>query len=175
MLFTDSKLKKIEDKVINNQRLSFEDGVILFNSPDLLGIGYLANIVRERKNGNSAYFITNRHINHTNICVNRCKFCAFSKDKGENGAYQLSLDEILVKARSSEKGVTEFHIVGGLHPDLPFEFYTDLLRMLKKEFPNIHIQAFTVVEIDYFSRISTLSLKETLEALKEAGLGSLPG
>ncbi|MEK7847230.1 MAG: aminofutalosine synthase MqnE, partial [Nitrospinota bacterium] len=95
MLFTDSKLKIIEDKVINNQRLSFEDGVILFNSTDLLGIGYLANIVRERKNGNSAYFITNRHINHTNICVNRCRFCAFSKDKGEDGAYEMSIDDVV--------------------------------------------------------------------------------
>lgn len=168
-------INKITDKVYSDKRITTDDALKLFNSNDIFEIGRMASYIAEKKNGKSAYFIHNRHINPTNICVNRCKFCAFSKDKGENGAYQLSLDEILVKARSSEKGVTEFHIVGGLHPDLPFEFYLDLLRMLKREFLEIHIQAFTAVEIDYFSRISGLSLKETLVALKVAGLGSLPG
>ncbi|OGV98117.1 MAG: aminofutalosine synthase MqnE [Nitrospinae bacterium RIFCSPLOWO2_02_39_17] len=173
MLFTDSKLKKIEDKVINNQRLSFEDGVILFNSPDLLGIGYLANIVRERKNGNSAYFITNRHINHTNICVNRCRFCAFSKDKGEEGAYEMSIDDV-VGAVGGHR-VSEFHIVGGLHPDFPFQYYIDMLRILHSKYPDVHIQGFTAVEIDYLSGIAGLSIKDTLIKLRGAGLGSLPG
>lgn len=168
-------IDKISEKVYSGQRINSDDAIELFYSNDIFRLGRMASYAAEKKNKKNVYFIHNRHINPTNICVNRCKFCAFSKDKGENGAYQLSLDEILAKARSSEKGVTEFHIVGGLHPDLPFEFYLDMLKMLKKEFPDIHIQAFTAVEIDYFSRISVLPLKETLLRLKEAGLGSLPG
>jgi aminodeoxyfutalosine synthase len=115
------------------------------------------------------------HINPTNICVNRCKFCAFSRSKGQPGAYEMSIEDILAKARSAEKGVREFHIVSGLHPDLPFSWYLEMLRALKKDFPNVHLKAFTAVEIDYLSRISGLDLQETLLQLKEAGLGSLPG
>lgn len=168
-------IKTIADKVYSDKRITTDDALRLFNSNDIFEIGRMASYIAEKKNGKSAYFIHNRHINPTNICVNRCKFCAFSKDKGEKEAYQLTLDEILAKAKSAEKGVTEFHIVGGLHHDLPFEFYLDMLKMLKNELPDIHIQAFTAVEIDYFSKISSLSLKETLLRLKEAGLGSLPG
>lgn len=168
-------INTIADKVYSDKRITTDDALRLFNSNDIFQIGSMASYIAEKKNGKSAYFIHNRHINPTNICINRCKFCAFSKDKGENGAYQLTLDEILAKAKSIEKGVTEFHIVGGLHPDLLFEFYLDMLRMLKREFPDIHIQAFTAVEIDYFSKLSGLPLKETLSRLKEAGLGSLPG
>ncbi len=168
-------INTIADKVYSDKRLTTDDALRLFNSNDIFEIGRMASYIAEKKNGKNAYFIHNRHINPTNICVNRCKFCAFSKDKGENGAYQLTLGEILEKARSAEKGVSEFHIVGGLHPDLPFEFYLEMLRALKKEFPHTHIQAFTAVEIDYFSRILALPLKETLLRLKEAGLGSLPG
>ncbi len=183
-------LKKIEEKVNNNQRLSFEDGVALFNSPDLLTIGYLANIVRERKNGDKAYFISNCHINHTNICVNRCRFCAFSKDSGEDGAYTMSVEDVLSSlpvlrlpvgqtgqtgAGEHSKGVSEFHIVGGLHPDLPFQYYLDMLNSLKNKYPDIHIQGFTAVEIEYLSRMAGLSIKDILIRLREAGLGSLPG
>jgi aminodeoxyfutalosine synthase len=115
------------------------------------------------------------HINPTNICVNRCKFCAFSRSKGEPGAYEMSIDDILNKARGAGKGVREFHIVSGLHPDLPFTWYLDMLRSLKKEFPKIHLKAFTAVEIDYLSKLSGMSIIDTLVKLKEAGLGSLPG
>lgn len=175
-LFSDNALLKIADKVREERRLSFEDGVLLFKSSDLLGLGYLANIVRERKNGNRAYFVNNRHINPTNICVNLCRLCAFGKEKGDKDAYELSMDEILEKASQGvEQGAREFHIVGGLHPDLPFECYLEILRNLTLRFPDIHIQAFTAVEIDYFSRISSLSLEETLKKLKDAGLGSIPG
>lgn len=175
-LFSDKALLKIADKVREERRLSFEDGVLLFKSPDLLGLGYLANIVRERKNENRAYFVNNRHINPTNICVNLCRFCAFGKERGDKGAYELSMDEILKKAEKGvEQGAREFHVVGGLHPDLPFEYYLEILKNLSLRFPDIHIQAFTAVEIDYFSRISSLSLEETLGKLKEAGLGSIPG
>ncbi len=175
MLFTDNLLKSIEEKVIANQRLSFEDGVTLFNSNDLLGIGYLANIVRERKNGDKAYFIVNRHINHTNICINRCLFCAFSKDKEEEDAYAMSVEDVLSAAREQSGMVSEFHIVGGLHPDLPFQYYIDMLSALRKEYPKVHIQGFTAVEIEYLSRISGLSIKDTLIKMRDAGLGSLPG
>ncbi|MEK6591173.1 MAG: aminofutalosine synthase MqnE [Nitrospinota bacterium] len=174
-------LKEIEEKVIHSQRLSFEDGVTLFNSPELLDVGYLSNIVRERKNGNNAYFINNRHINHTNICINRCRFCAFSKDKGEEGAYTMTIEDVLKSAREygvdlADSGrVSEFHIVGGLHPDLPFQYYLNMMDALHREYPDVHIQAFTAVEIEYLSRIAGLSIKDTLIKLREAGLGSLPG
>jgi len=176
MEIVSAELKDILEKVENGERLSFDDGVRLYNSKDILSLGYLANIVRERKNGNLAYFITNAHINYTNICINRCKFCAFSKSKGEDGAYTMTVGEILKKGGAFlNQNITEFHIVGGLHPELPFNYYLEMLSSLKNDFPNIHIQAFTAVEISHLSRISGLSIKDTLLKLKEAGLGSIPG
>ncbi|HEY4491421.1 MAG TPA: aminofutalosine synthase MqnE, partial [Acidobacteriota bacterium] len=165
----------IKEKVYSNKRLTRKDGLALFNSNDLLALGRMASHVAQKKNGHNAYFVRNMHINPTNICVNRCKFCAFSRSKGEPGAYEMSIDDILEKARSAGKGVREFHIVSGLHPDLPFEWYLDMLRALKKEFPKRHLKAFTAVEIDYLSKLSGLDLIDTLVKLKEAGLGSLPG
>jgi aminodeoxyfutalosine synthase len=168
-------IEKIKQKVLSNQRLTRKDGIALFKSNDLLALGRLAAHAARKKNGNRVYFVRNMHINPTNICVNRCKFCAFSKTKGEPGAYEMSIEDILNKARKAHKGVREFHIVSGLHPDLPFGWYLDMLRSLKKEFPKIHLKAFTAVEIDYMSKISGLSLHHTLASLKEAGLGSMPG
>jgi aminodeoxyfutalosine synthase len=135
----------------------------------------MASHIAQKKNKDNVYFVQNMHINPTNICVNRCKFCAFSRSKGEPGAYEMSIEDILTKARSAEKGVREFHIVSGLHPDLPFPWYLDMLRALKKEFPKIHLKAFTAVEIDYLAKLSGMNLTKTLLTLKEAGLGSLPG
>jgi aminodeoxyfutalosine synthase len=135
----------------------------------------LASHVAQKKNGNNVYFVQNMHINPTNICVNRCKFCAFSRSKGEPGSYEMSIEDILNKARSAGKSVREFHIVSGLHPDLPFEWYLDMLCALRKEFPSVHLKAFTAVEIDYLAKLSGLGLKGTLVKLCEAGLGSLPG
>ncbi len=168
-------IDQIKQKVYSNERLAREDGLELFKSNDLLALGRMATQVCQQKNGNNVYFVQNMHINPTNVCVNRCKFCAFSRSKGEAGAYEMSIDDILNKAHSAEKGVREFHIVSGLHPDLPFEWYLDMLRTLKKEFPKIHLKAFTAVEIDYLSKLSGSNLKDTLLTLKEAGLGSLPG
>jgi len=165
----------IKEKVYSSQRLTRKDGIELFKSNDLLALGRMASHVARKKNGNRVYFIRNMHINPTNICVNRCKFCAFSRSKGEPGAYEMSIGDILNKARGAGKGVREFHIVSGLHPDLPFEWYLDMLRALKKEFPKVHLKAFTAVEIDYLSKLSGMNLTETLVTLKEAGLGSLPG
>src|SRR3990170_2265045 len=165
----------IKDKVFSDQRLSAGDGLALFGSNDLLGLGRMATHVAQKTNGNRVHFIQNMHINPTNICVNRCKFCAFSRSKGEPGAYEMSIEDILARARGAEKGVREFHIVSGLHPDLPFAWYLDMLRTLRREFPKIHLKAFTAVEIDYLSKISGLDLTDTLVKLREAGLGSLPG
>jgi aminodeoxyfutalosine synthase len=168
-------IDRIKDKVFSNKRLTRKDGIDLFKSHDLLALGRMASHSARKKNGNNVYFVQNMHINPTNICVNRCKFCAFSRSKGEPGAYEMSIDDILSKARGAEKGVREFHIVSGLHPDLPFEWYLDMLRALKAEFPKKHLKAFTAVEIDYLAKLSGLSLADTLTKLKEAGLGSLPG
>ena len=170
------ELKDILKKVENGNRLSFDDGVRLYQSKDILSLGYMANIIRERKNGELAYFITNGHINYTNICANRCRFCAFSRSDGEPGAYTLTLEEILEKGKTFlKKNITEFHIVGGLHPELPFNYYIEMLSSLKKESPQVHIQAFTAVEISHLAKIAGLSIKDTLTKLKEAGLGSIPG
>ena len=165
----------IRDKVLANKRLTRKDGIVLFKSNDLLSLGRMATHVAQQKNGKRVYFVQNMHINPTNICVNRCKFCAFSRSKGEPGAYEMSIDDILNKARGAGKGVREFHIVSGLHPDLPFSWYLDMLGSLKKEFPKVHLKAFTAVEIDYLAKLSGLSLADTLLKLKEAGLASLPG
>jgi aminodeoxyfutalosine synthase len=168
-------LSTINDKVLSGQRLSREDGIQLFRSHDLLALGRMASHAAQIKNGDRAYFVQNMHINPTNICVNRCKFCAFSRSRGEAGAYEMSIEDILAKARNAGKGVRELHIVSGLHPDLPFSWYLDMLRALKKEFPQLHLKAFTAVEIDYLAKLSGLGLKETLLALRDSGLGSLPG
>ena len=171
----EMSLKQIREKAFSNKRLTRKDGIELFKSTDLLELGRMAMHVAQKKNGNRVYFVRNMHINPTNICINRCKFCAFSRSKGEPGAYEMSIDDILLKARGAEKGVREFHIVSGLHPDLPFEWYLDMLRALKKEFPKVHLKAFTAVEIDYLAKLSGLGVIDTLKKLRDAGLGSLPG
>ena len=166
----------ISAKVRAAQRISAEEALFLFASPDLLGIGELAALANERKNGRNVFFNVNRHINPTNVCVNRCAFCAFSRTAGEEGAYTLALDEICRRAReAADEGATEVHIVGGLHPDLPFEFYEETLQAISGSVPGLHIKAFTAVEIEYFSRISGLSIERVLERLISAGLGSMPG
>lgn len=166
----------ISAKVHAGQRITADEALYLFESNDLLAIGELAALVNGRKNGRNVYFNVNRHINPTNVCVNRCAFCAFSRTAGEEGAYTLALDEICGRAREAEgEGATEVHIVGGLHPDLPFEFYEGALRAIRRTAPGLHIKAFTAVEIEYFSRISGLTINEVFERLISAGLGSMPG
>ena len=172
----DPSLESIRDKVSAGVRLSEEDALALFRSRDIHAVGEMADFVNRRVNGDRVYFIVNRHINPTNLCVNRCKFCAFGKGREEPLAYTMTMDEILVRAEEAWlQNATELHIVGGLHPDLPFDFYLRMLRILRERFPGMHIQAFTAVEIDHFSRITGLSLGEVIRRLKEAGLGSLPG
>ncbi|MBL0225812.1 MAG: aminofutalosine synthase MqnE [Geobacteraceae bacterium] len=171
-----STFEAIAAKVRSAQRISTDEALTLFGSNDLLAIGELAALANEHKNGRNVFFNVNRHINPTNICVNRCAFCAFSRTSGEEGAYTLALDEICRRAgEAQDEGATEVHIVGGLHPDLPFEYYEEVLRAIRTAAPRLHIKAFTAVEIDYFARISGNSIQQVLERLKTAGLGSMPG
>ncbi|HLI34025.1 MAG TPA: aminofutalosine synthase MqnE [Terriglobia bacterium] len=172
----DAALKPIADKVFSGERLTFEDGLALFRSNDLLAIGYLAHHVRQKLHGNRTYFNVNRHINPTNVCVASCRLCAFGRKADAAGAYTMSLEEAFrVAGEGWTEAITEFHIVGGLHPDLPFDYYVDLIRGLKERFPTVHLKAFTAVEIAYFSQRTHLNYRQILERLKEAGLGSLPG
>ena len=174
---TDLTLEPIAAKVMAGERLTREDGMALYASNDLLGIGQMADHVRRTINGDRVHFMVNRHINPTNICENRCKFCAFSRSKGQDGAYEMTLDEIVKAAEEAvPEGAHEVHIVGGLHPDWPFEFYLDMMRRLRAALPpHVIIQAFTAVEIEFYAQISGLSTLEVLRQLKEAGLDSMPG
>ncbi len=179
-------LSRIKNKVLSGKRISGEDALRLFESDDIFLTGLLAEKVAKRKNGRKAYFIRNRHINPTNICVNRCRFCAFSRSKGEEGAFELTTNEIIKKLSiRNPQSVTrnsqfttpyrEVHIVGGLHPEWPFEYYLEIISSIRRNFPEIHIKAFTAVEVDYFSKISGKVLEEILTALKLSGLNSMPG
>ncbi|MEK7817575.1 MAG: radical SAM protein, partial [Actinomycetota bacterium] len=141
-------LDAIEEKVRADERLSFDDGLRLLKSNDLLWIGSLADYARRRAVGDEVYFINNRHINHTNVCGNSCKFCAFSAEEGAAEAYTLTLDEVVAKARESlADGITELHVVGGEHPSLPYEYYLEMIRALHELDPGVHIQAFTASEM----------------------------
>ena len=172
----DVNLQPIADKVFAGERLDFDDGVTLYNSSDLLALGYLAHHVREKLHGMRTYFNVNRHINPTNVCVASCKLCAFGRKPDAPGAYTMALEEAFRTAGENwTETVTEFHIVGGLHPDLPFQYYVDLLHGLKDRFPSVHLKAFTAVEIAYYAHITRMTVREILERFKEAGLGSLPG
>ena len=172
----DARLKPIATKVLSGERLSFDDGVALYGSPDILAVGWLANYVREKLHGDVAYFNVNRHINPTNVCVAACRLCAFGRKKGVDGSYTMALEQAWETAASGySEAVTEFHIVGGLHPDLPLEYFLDLVRGLKQRFPKVHIKAFTMVEISFLARRAKLTISETLQKLKEAGVDSMPG
>jgi len=166
----------ILEKVEAGERLSCDDGIRLYNSNDILSLGYMANLVRNRINGDNTYFIYNQHINYSNICTNLCKFCAFGKDKDHEQAYEMDLETVKQKVRDRlDEPITEIHMVGGIHPDLPFSYYTDLLKGIKEVRPDVHIQAFTCVEIAHLAGLANKPVGETLELLKAAGLGSIPG
>jgi aminodeoxyfutalosine synthase len=172
----DPALQPLTEKVRAGERLSFDDGVALYRSKDLLALGSLANHVREKLHGKRTYFNVNRHINPTNVCVASCRLCAFGRKPDAPGAYTMALEEAFrIAGENWTEAVTEFHIVGGLHPDLPFDYYVDLLRGLKQRFPGVHLKAFTAVEIAYYSHLTRRPIREILMRLKEAGLGSLPG
>src|SRR5271154_3467876 len=172
----DARLKPVAEKVLAGVRLNAEDGLALYESHDLLAVGWLANHVREKRHGNVTYYNINRHINPTNVCVAHCKLCAFGRDPSAAGAYTFALEEIYERAEQGvREGATEFHIVGGLHPDLSFDHYLEMVRGLKQRCPTVHIKAFTMVEVHYFARIAKLSIEEVLQKMKEAGVDSCPG
>jgi aminodeoxyfutalosine synthase len=172
----DPRLEPIAGRVLAAERLSAEDGLALYRTQDVLAVGWLANAVRERLHGDVTYFNVNRHINPTNVCVAACKLCAFGRKKGDPAGYTMALEEAWQTAASGySEAVTEFHIVGGLHPDLPLEYFLDLVRGLKERFPKVHIKAFTMVEIAYLARRAKLPIEETLRKLREAGVDSMPG
>jgi len=172
----NGELQEIARKVLNGRRLGLEDGLALYHSRDLLGIGYLANTVRRRRHGKKVFFAVNRHINHTNICINRCRFCAFSRAPGEEGAYTLTPEEIAVKAEEAKAlGVHEIHLVGGLNPGLTLDYFREVLRRIRAVLPEATIKALTAVEVDYLARRHNLSVAAVLSALQEAGLDCLPG
>jgi aminodeoxyfutalosine synthase len=172
----DARLIPIQDKVVARQRLSPDDALALYRTGDILALGWMANLVRERLHGDRTYFNVNRHINPTNVCVAACRLCAFGRKKDVPGAYTMALEEAFEAAASGyTEAVTEFHIVGGLHPDLPFQYFLDLVSGLKQRFPQVHLKAFTMVEVAYLAKRAKLSILETLERLKAAGVDSLPG
>ena len=172
----DPRLEPIAAKVLAGERLEANDGLALYGSPDVLAVGWLANHVRERLHGDVTYFNINRHINPTNVCVAACKLCAFGRKKGDPAGYTMALEEAWQTAASGySEAVTEFHIVGGLHPDLPLEYFLDLVRGLKERFPKVHVKAFTMVEVAYLARRAKLSIEQTLIKLREAGVDSMPG
>jgi aminodeoxyfutalosine synthase len=170
------QMDAIREKVEAGERLSFEDGLALEESDDILEIGSMANLIRERYNGNIAYYNVNTHINPTNVCVYTCDFCAFRADLGEDRAYVMDRDQIVERARqAAARGATELHIVGGLHNKLPFGYYVDVVRWIKETAPEIHIKAYTAVEIEFFCKIAKKPVESVLRELIDAGLGSMPG
>jgi aminodeoxyfutalosine synthase len=174
--FCDSALVPIAEKVLAGQWLGAEDGLALYQSRDVHGVGRLADFVRRSLHGNKAFFNRNRHINYTNVCALSCKFCSFYRKRGEEGAYEMPVEQVVQTAeRAALAGATEVHIVGGLHPWLKFDYYLDMLRGIRAACPQLHIKAFTAIEIIHLSRVARLSIEEVLSALRDAGLGSLPG
>jgi aminodeoxyfutalosine synthase len=174
----DRALEPIAHKVEAGERLSPEDALILFRTPDLLTLGRLADMANRRKNGDRVFFAANQHINPTNVCILRhtCIFCSFARTPREDGAYTRTLEQVFEEAEAARDQPTrEFHIVGGLHPKLRLAYYLDLIRGLKERFPGVHIKALTAVEIAHLARIEKSTTREVLRELKSAGLDTLPG
>lgn len=167
-----SILDRVADKLSGRERLTREDALELFETRDLLGLGRLANQVKQARFGNRAHFVINRQINPTNVCVLSCKFCDFATKRGRANAYEMTLEEILSRCDS---GVREVHIVGGLHPDWPWDYYVEMVKSIKTYHPAVQIKAFTAVEIEFFSKKFRLSIEEVLRQLKAVGLDALPG
>ncbi|MDZ4799341.1 MAG: aminofutalosine synthase MqnE [Bryobacteraceae bacterium] len=175
-IIDDRRLLPILAKVEKQERLSFEDGVTLFRTGDLLAVGYMANLVRERLHGNVTWYNVNRHINPTDVCVASCRLCAFGKKARDPKAYTMSLEQVWETAgRGYAEAVTEFHIVGGLHPELSLDWFCEMLRGLKERYPDVHLKAFTMVEIAFLARRAKISIREALQKLIDAGVDSLPG
>jgi len=171
-LFRDSRLSPLWDKVRGGQRLSREDGLLLFETEDLHGLGRMADFAKSRRHGEQVFFVFNRYVNPTNICVLSCSFCDFARKKGEEGAFENSIEDVLEMIKP---GTREAHIVGGHHPDWPFEYYERLIAAIHAARPETQIKAFTAAEIDYLWRRWKIEPREALARLKKAGLHSMPG
>jgi aminodeoxyfutalosine synthase len=176
-LLIPKELRPIAEKIEAGERISETDALDLYRSNDLNALGIMANVVRERKNGNYATYIHNRYINYSNVCVLSCQFCAFAARKRDPHAFEYAIDEIIATVRQALKvGVTEVHMVGGLHPTLKKDWYLDLVRSLRALDPDLHIKAFTAIEVRHLAnRVFKMSIRDTLETLREAGLGSITG
>ncbi|MFZ3169762.1 MAG: aminofutalosine synthase MqnE [Candidatus Methanoperedens sp.] len=169
-------LSTIINKVQSSEELDFEDGLLLMKSRNLSLIGALADNIRKKTVGDRVMFVTNCHINYSNVCNSKCKFCAYFREEGQDGAFTLSIDDIMEKAqKASNSGATELHIVGSLNPRLPFEYYEDILINIHEKYPSLSLKAYTAVEIAHLSQISGMSVREVLLRLKKAGLTGLPG
>ncbi len=174
--FADAGIPKLYDKVMEQERLSLEDGELLFEHPDFHAVTALAHLARARRHGDAVHYVRNRHVNYTNVCVQRCRFCAFCRREDEEGAFTLDLDDVLRRLDAPEaRGIDEVHIVGGCHPSLGLEYFEDLLRGVGREHPNLVIKGFTVVEIAHFAGLEGIDVREVLARLKDAGLKMLPG
>lgn len=172
----DRKLQEVADKVRNGERLSIEDGLVLYESPDLLTIAQLANEVNLKRNGNKVYFIENMYINPTNVCEAKCAFCGFRRDPDEEGAYTMSPEELLhYVGNRMTKTTREFHIVGGHNHKVPFDYYLDTIAILKKNYPNVTIKAYTAAEMQFFSHMTGRSVETIIRELMDAGLDTMPG
>jgi aminodeoxyfutalosine synthase len=170
------ELIDIYRKVEKGERLSFEDGVRLFETPNLTAVGYMANLVRERLHGRRTYFVRNQHINYTNICNKFCKFCSFYAKKGGPTPYEMSIEEVKRRLEwHRDVEITEVHMVGGINPRLPYEYYMDLCRAVKEVLPGTHVKAFTAVEIEQIAKVGKVTIEKALQDLMDAGLDSLPG
>ncbi len=168
-------LDAIEEKIKYGEPIDIKDAKEILSSFDLIKIGKIARSVKYKKSDKKVYFVFNKHINYTNLCVSKCKFCAFYRNGEEDDAYTMEIDDIIEEIAKMPKGIREVHIVGGLHPNKPFSYYVDMVSSIKKHFKDINVKAFTAVEIDYFSKLEGLSYEETLKTLKDAGLDSMPG
>lgn len=175
-LIIPAELKQISAKVLNNKRISTEDALELYRSNNLALLGVLASHTKQKLSGKHVFFNRNFHVEPTNICVNHCRFCSYRRRKGQNGAWECSIEDMVADVNKfAAKGATEVHIVGGVHPDRDIHFYTDLIGSIRKEHPNLNIKAFTAVEIDQMCEMGNVSVEEGLKKLKEAGLQSMPG
>lgn len=175
-VFIDKDLEDIFSKVKKGERLDFEDGLVLYNTKDLMGAGQIAQYVRLKLHGKKSYFIYNQHLNYTNICKNKCLFCAYAKDYCAEGSYQFTMENVAEEILNKiDEPVNEIHMVGGLNESLPYGYYTDLLSTIKSKRPDVVIKAFTAVEIDHLSKISGKTIEEVILDLKVHGLEMMPG
>ncbi|MDY0161654.1 aminofutalosine synthase MqnE [Desulfobotulus sp.] len=176
MRITDPGLKAVAHKYFSGERLDFQDAMTLYETPDFNGLGLLAHEARVRRHGRKAFFIHNQHLNYSNVCRNRCVFCAYAKNAGDPGAYTFSLEDVRnqLTCRAGEP-IREIHMVGGLNPALDFDYFESLLHLIRELRPEATIKAFTAVELDYLSGITGLSIEKVVERLKKAGLAMMPG